>query len=433
MLFLLLALGLKLANLKFEPRRIKSLNVKEIITILTFKKHAGKVIGVEKSELLKIVRDYVESETEVAEILARAKIEEHKQSHARKRDDSVKQQIQNQADQVANMSPEQLRAQAQMMRSMDAASIRRMNPAMANFTDAQIQMASQQMEMMANSPEMLNGMVNQMKNMKDSELAQFRHMQSAASGSTAPGQSPTSAVTKEHMESGLQHMSNLTPAQLRQQANMMKNIDPETLRRMNPSMANWDDAQIKMAQQQMEMMSDNPDMMKTMTEQMKNVRPEDLQKMQEQATAGVTGLGDGMQHDVTQMLQNSDPTQIKDMINMMKQNPEMMKSVLRSNPSVGGNLSAEQIDKTLEMFSNMDDKNIERLLKVGNLVKGMKDYLNWKGILFIFMSIALLCGGVITYVIKSRSIESSVPNESLISQVKPVMPIIIDEDEFGEF
>ena len=70
----------------------------------------------------------MESETEVAEILARAKIEEHKQSQARKRDDSIKQQIQNQADQVANMSPEQLRAQAQMMRSMDAASIRRMNP-----------------------------------------------------------------------------------------------------------------------------------------------------------------------------------------------------------------------------------------------------------------------------------------------------------------
>lgn len=445
------ALGLKPANLKYEPRAIDSLSIKEIKAVLAAKNKQSDELtgrgGIDKSQLLSLVRDTVESEEEVAEILALATVKEQKIST--KKDYDLKNKIQQEASQVANMSPEQIRSQAQMMRSMDSATIRRMNPAMANFTDAQIKMAADQMEAMANNPDMFKGMVDQMKNMSGSDLDQVRRMQNGGGAPATAGfgntmappshnSSPQGAVdiTKQQMETGLQNMANLTPEQLRQQATMMKSMDPATLRRMNPAMANWNDSQIQMAITQMDQMASNPDMMKTMTEQVKNMNPEDIKKMQagtipgDSANGAVGGMP-GMPQNPMEMLQNADPAQIKQMINMVKDNPEMMKSMLRSaNPSMGDKISDDQISKTMEMFANMDDKKIERLMKFGSYAQKAREYVKGKGI-FIIISLAVFCYGIIVYVIKSRGNESPTVDISSFDQPVPVIPVM-DEDEFAQ-
>lgn len=443
------ALGLKPTNLKYEPRAIDSLSIKELKVILTAKnKDADDMAagGIDKSQLLNIVRDTVESEEEVAEILALATITEQKVNA--KKDYDLKNKMQQESGQIASMSPDAIRSQAQMMRSMDSATIRRMNPAMANFTDAQIKMAADQMEMMSNNPDMLKGMVNQMKNMSGSDLEQVRRMQNGGTPSadfvnnmTPPtlnpalggggAAAPVGDITKQQMETGLHNMANLTPEQLQQQAAMMKTMDPATLRRMNPAMANWSDSQIQMAISQMDMMASNPDMMKTMTEQVKNMNPEDIKKMQAGTMApdAANGAAGGMPQDPMQMLQNADPAQIKQMINMVKDNPAMMKDMLRSaNPSMGDKISDDQISKTMEMFANLDDKKIQRLMKLGSYVQKAREVVRGKGV-FIIISLAVFCYGVIGYVIKSRGNESATLDTSSFAQPEPVIPVM-DEDEF---
>eukprot|EP00555_Chaetoceros_dichaeta_P002451 CAMPEP_0198251356 /NCGR_PEP_ID=MMETSP1447-20131203/2208_1 /TAXON_ID=420782 /ORGANISM="Chaetoceros dichaeta, Strain CCMP1751" /LENGTH=492 /DNA_ID=CAMNT_0043936347 /DNA_START=32 /DNA_END=1510 /DNA_ORIENTATION=+ len=443
------ALGLKPTNLKYEPRAIDSLSIKELKVVLTAKNKDSDVLaagGIDKSQLLNIVRDTVESEEEVAEILALATVTEQKVNT--KKDYDLKNKMQQEYSQVASMSPDAIRSQAQMMKSMDSATIRRMNPAMANFTDAQIKMAADQMEMMSNNPDMFKGMVDQMKNMSGSDLEQVRRMQNGGAPSAefvnnmAPpslnpalggggGGAPVGDITKQQMETGLNNMANLTPEQLRQQAAMMKSMDPATLRRMNPAMANWSDSQIQMAISQMDMMAGNPDMMKTMTEQVKNMNPEDIKKMQAGTMSpdAANGAPGGMPQDPMQMLQNADPAQIKQMINMVKDNPAMMKDMLRSaNPSMGDKISDDQISKTMEMFANLDDKKIERLMKLGSYAQKARELVRGKGV-FIIISLAVFCYGVIGYVIKSRGNESKTLDTSSFAQPEPVIPVM-DEDEF---
>lgn len=427
------ALGLKPTNLKYEPRAINSLSIKEMKIVLKAKKKSSDNAmegGMDKSQLSQLVEDTVESEEEVAEILARAKVNTKVQNQSS--------QAANQASQVASMTPEQLRSQAKYMRSMDSATIRLMNPAMANFSDAQIQMAANEMDTMASNPEMFKNMVNQMKNMSGAELdAMNKDIASGNNNSPSPvvgGSPPQGArdITKQQMESGMQNMANLTPDQLRQQASMMKSMDPATLRRMNPAMANWNDAQIQMAITQMDMMADNPDMMKNMAEQVKNMNPEDIQKMQAEAMAipgnTANGAAGGMPQDPMQMLQNADPAQIKQMMNMVKDNPELMKNMIRSaNPSMGDQISDDQISKTMEMFTNMDEKNIEKLMKYGKYAQKASEYVKGKGF-FIIIVLGAFCYGVIAYLVISRGKgSSSTLDDSLFVQPEPAIPVMDDE------
>ena len=61
-----------------------------------------------------------------------------------------------------------------MMRTMDPATVRRMNPQLANMSDAQLRMAADQMEMMANNPSMMKTAVEQMKNMDPAHLQKMQ-------------------------------------------------------------------------------------------------------------------------------------------------------------------------------------------------------------------------------------------------------------------
>ena len=67
--------------------------------------------------------------------------------------------------QMQNCDPEQMKAQARMMKNMDKDNLRRMNPQFANMSDAEIDMAASQMEMMASNPAMLKMAAAQMGGM----------------------------------------------------------------------------------------------------------------------------------------------------------------------------------------------------------------------------------------------------------------------------
>ena len=72
------------------------------------------------------------------------------------------------------MTPEQLKQQAAMLKSMSYDQLRATNPQMANMTDSQIQMSIQQLEMMANNPAMVKMAADQMKNMNEDDFENMR-------------------------------------------------------------------------------------------------------------------------------------------------------------------------------------------------------------------------------------------------------------------
>ena len=72
-----------------------------------------------------------------------------------------------------SMDPSVLRANAAAMRGMSADEIRRRNPQMANFTDAQITQSVAQMEMMAQNPEMMK-VVQQVRRERERERSRVQ-------------------------------------------------------------------------------------------------------------------------------------------------------------------------------------------------------------------------------------------------------------------
>ena len=383
-----------------------------------------------------------ESEEEIAELLY---THQEQQNNAPKPSHRSNQQGgQAQAEALGNMTPDQLRQQAMMMRSMPPSQIRMMNPQMAGFSDEQIQMAANQMEMMASNPEMMKQMTEQMKNMSPAELEQVKRMQAGGAPAMMPTRSaaPAPAATAGgQAANGMQSMANMSPEQLKQQASMMKTMDKNTLRSMNPAMANWSDSQIQMAIQQMETMANNPDMMKQMTEQVKGMKPEDIEKLKKMAAggdfgaegmdgtgAGAAGAGaNGMPTNPMDMLKNSNPAQIKQMLNMVKENPQLMKDMLRSsNPAMADKMTDEQIQKTIDTFAGLDESKIGWLLKVVGWVQAFRNSSKAKVALFFLLSMFVFVVGMLIHLVrKSKALDDANVG---VNDIPPVP--VMEESEF---
>lgn len=409
-------LGIKPINLKYEPRSVNSLSVSELKTLLTLKE-VTQLSGYDKSQLREMVKIKTESEEEIAELLYTQLEKENNQKQAMGGSkNSAKQEMQN----GLNLTPDQMRQQAHMLRTMPPSQIRRMNPQMAGFSDAQIQMAANQMEMMANNPDMLDQMKDQVKNMSPEELEQARN--SAANG--GPGvtlrASPSSTPTS---------MADMTPQQLKEQAMMMKSMTPDQIRGANPAMANWGDAQIQMTIQQMETMANNPDMMKQITEQLKGMKPDEIEKMRKVAQEDFhdpsklnAGAG-GAQKNPMDMLNNANPEQIKDILNMVKNNPSVMKDMLRSaNPAMADNMTDEQMERTIGAFANMDEQKLGWVLKVIGWVQQFKNSSKAKILLLLFLSMGVFVFGMLIYLVKSQK------EADVLSPVSEEVPPVPDMD-----
>ena len=76
---------------------------------------------------------------------------------------------------IGEMTPEQLRSQATMLRSTDPDTIRRRNPQMAHMTDGQISAAAAQFDRMAANPAMAKMAMEQMKGMTPAQLQAAQH------------------------------------------------------------------------------------------------------------------------------------------------------------------------------------------------------------------------------------------------------------------
>jgi len=341
-----------------------------------------------------------------------------------------------------------------MMRSMPPSQIRKMNPGMANFSDAQIQMSANQLETMADNPHMMKSMVDQMRNLPPEEMEKVKRMQqgqqplpgAGAVAGAGAGAGPSTGA------GGMQNIADMSPDQLRQQAAMMKSMTPDALRSMNPAMANWSDTQVQMAITQMETMANNPDMMKRMSDQMKGMKPEEIEKIRKMAEKGDMGMGGtglpdatstgttptgasagGMPQNPMDMLNTTDPAQIKQMLNMVKENPQLMKDILRSSGGGAmGGLSDEQIEKTISAFAGMDEKKIGWFIKIMGWAQNFKNSSKMKIALFLFLSMCVSVMGMLVYLVKkSKDLDptSSTITDLTDSQI-PEVPMMEEESEF---
>jgi hypothetical protein len=362
--------GLKPSNLRYEPISLKSLTAKELKMVLKYKnQEPSDTTGMEKSDLQARVSKLIDdSSEELPELLASAKAKAGA-------DDSVSTTASHSqaADQLGNISPDQLRQQARMMKTMDPTTLRRMNPQFANMTDSQLKMAADRMEKMANDPSMMKAAAEQMKNMDSAQLQKMQAQMGGGAGVPAP--------SVNQAQQAAQMMQNMNPKQLRQQAQMLKTTDPDTLRRTNPQLAHMSDSQIKMAAIQFEMMASNPSMMKMAMDQMNNATPEQLEAMSKGQIPSQGGLGSSseptgmpqMGGDPAEMLSNIDTAQLKEMLNTVKDNPEMMKQYAGM---VG--ISEDQLKQGMESFGGMDDIKIDAVLKV--MKYGQKAKKTWDGV-----------------------------------------------------
>ena len=93
-----------------------------------------------------------------------------------------KTQCERAARQMSTMSPSQLRQQASVLRSMPYDTLRRTNPPMAHMTDAQIEMSIQQLEQMADNPDMIKMAADSMKGMTEEQYESMKTMLGGGGG-----------------------------------------------------------------------------------------------------------------------------------------------------------------------------------------------------------------------------------------------------------
>jgi hypothetical protein len=347
------SVALKLSNLQWEGRSVETLSVKELKMILKSQNTPdSEMIGVDKRELQSKVANLTDAPEEIAKLLAHGKAGTPTTARATPFVNPSKA-----ANQLSNMSPDELRSQARMMRSMDPDSVRRMNPQLQHMSNEQLQQAANQMEMMASNPDMMKMASEQIKNMSPEEMQRMQtQMKDGSKSTNTTTDELTSGTSRESM------MANMTPEQLKQQAHMLKTMDPATVRRMNPQLAHMNDEQIKMAAQQFEMMASNPEMMKMAMEQMKNLSPEQIEQMKNGTAAGPPNMNSMAGQDPAKLLANMDKGQLKLMLTSLKDNPEMLKQ-LKQFAGMSG-LSEEQLAKGVEMFAGMEDDKLDKAVAV---------------------------------------------------------------------
>lgn len=216
-----------------------------------------------------------------------------------------------------------------------------------------------------------------------------------AKGMASQPKSATPAKTsKKNRPNGSQaaqaadQLSKMSPDQMRQQAHMMRSMDKNHIRRMNPQFANMSDAQINQVADQMEMMANNPAMMEMATNQMKNMDEAELQRMQAQARNGQMPAGPPMggnpnqsQQDMAadmansdnpmKMLAGMDKNQLKNMMKMLKDNPDMLKQMAAQS-----GVPEAQIKAGLETFSGMPDDKLDAALNMMQKAAGAKEKWN---------------------------------------------------------
>merc|ERR1711971_1459333 len=125
----------------------------------------------------------------------------------------------------------------------------------------------------------------------------------------------------------------------------------------------------------MELMANNPSLFEMAKNQMKNLTPEQMQQMQntmQQSPSTATSpstpsplSSNNMMDDPTKLLENMNGKQLKDMMRVVKDNPEMMKQF-----GVGGG-GEEQMKKTIDVFDKLSESQLDTAIKVIKGINGV--------------------------------------------------------------
>ena len=496
-------LGLKPINLQFVPRSMDTLSVKELKAIMTYilnhenhttatasatasarssKNVNSFIAGLDKKQLREMVSEKVHSdERRIAAILSHSMASSSVVSPSlsnSSRDTMTPaavtttttstvsaEQIQAQVDLLQNTSPEQLRQQAQMMRIMDPHRIRQMNPHMASFTNEQIQMAATQLEMLANNPNMMATVSQQMKHMTPQQLEQQARLfqqqppvggltrnkeEEETINTTTTTTPPTTAWNPQQMQQGAQNMLQMTPQQMRQQAQTLRTMDPTLVRQMNPTMKHLSNTQIQHVITQLETMADHPELIQSMVQQMQNMTPEQWNQVQDEFNTTTTTTimeNDKMttnnkkkkktsipDNNNNNLLSSFNTQQIQQMIQMVKQNPTMVKNMLRNqHPELVNTLSDTQLDQMISTFTHMDDKNIHRLLYGIGMIQSIHvKFQQHKRKLLLFLLGGMILVWILAHVWKGTSSSSPLSQQSSFLSYKKWVGkqegVVVEED-----
>ena len=156
----------------------------------------------------------------------------------------------------------------------------------------------------------------------------------------------------------------MNPEQIKQQAAMLKSMPPQQIRSMHPQFANMSDAQIQQMAAQMELMAENPAMMKMAAETMQNMTPEQMAEIQQGRMPSGMGGGGADSGNVAMpsmdqaanLLSSMSGKQVKDMLKMAKENPDMFKSAMP------GGTDATQMSSMIDKIDSMDEATLDRIL-----------------------------------------------------------------------
>lgn len=139
-------LTFKPENLKPEPREVASLNIREMQAVLAVKGvSASRMSGLDKAGLMSLLEEHISPSDELSVLIAQGP---SRGSGALPEEISSRKEKEHS---VPQMDPAKLRQQAKALRTMNPNQIRRSNPQMASYTDAQILEAADQMEQMVSA------------------------------------------------------------------------------------------------------------------------------------------------------------------------------------------------------------------------------------------------------------------------------------------
>jgi len=319
-------LAIQQKNLSWAPRTYDSLTLIECKAILHMKQILPTRPDLQKSADLSELKDEVKKclkngTEEISPLLGHFNFMQRRAAFMRQQA-AMKQQ-------VNSMTPDQLKQQANALRTTDPDTLRKTNPAFRNFSDAQIKLAADQMDQMAANPNTFQNMKNQMSNMSPSAMEKMRNGManpSSAMPGAAPGRPPMGNP-----------MGNLNPAQLLQQAQQLKMMPKAQLRQMNPAWARMTDAQIDMSIAQMETVAKNPKEMEKMMNQVKSMKKEDIDKIKNMAKSG----------DMKGLESMNIPDSVNAQAGIGK---------VKTDSDEGETLTDEQIQQSMEMFDKLDER-----------------------------------------------------------------------------
>lgn len=226
----------------------------------------------------------------------------------------------------------------------------------------------------------------------------------------------------------------------------------------------------------MEMMASNPTLLDMASKQMANMSPEQIEAMQDMMRGGAMPPVPPAPRSTAQAAENSQPSppnapdmssaakmlesmdssQLESMLDIVKQNPDMVKNILKSNSMMAG-VSPELIDKQMEMLDKLPPEQLKRMIgwatkahkvlapvasayaKANNLVGGRLKSILLAGLVALLAAFVMRFFGIFRYSGGDPASEvmpaSPLGVESVVADVVQAgaSALTYEDDEFEDF